>query len=112
MIEREMTENTNEFPFAVEVGFFHLFDEHISNLSNNLIPLGFRRSEAFTDPYDGKVVDFFLERERITCIVSAEDIQILSYIQGNFSEKVFALASQSKFDISEYMQNLCNNLEA
>ncbi len=106
-----ITENPKKFPFAIDIGFFYLFDEHISNLSNYLIPLGFTRSETYTDPYDGKVVDFFFKQERITCIVSEEDIQILSYVRGSFSEKVFALTSQSKFDISEYMQNLCKNLE-
>ena len=93
----------------VEKSYF--FKQCFSMLSEFLNPLGFTRSKTYTDPYNGNVVDFFLKRERITCIVSSDEIQVLSYIQGSFSEKVFNPTSQSTFDISEHMQKLCKNLE-
>ena len=48
--------------------------------------LAFLKSDEYEDPLGGNVIDYFRDNERITCIVSSQRIQILSYIQGNFKE--------------------------
>ncbi len=99
----------NEYP--IDFPSSHSSGEYFAVLSSKLIPLGFTNSEMYIDSYHGHVVDYFYKNERITCIVSAEDVQILTYLRGEFGEKVFARTKQGKEDVSEYMSRLCKNLE-
>ena len=85
--------------------------EFFAVLSSKLIPLGFTNSEMYSDSYHGRVMDYFYKKERITCIVSSEDVQVLTYLRGDFDDKVFARTKQGKEDIAEYMNGLCKNLE-
>ena len=99
----------NEYP--IDLPSSHSSGEYFAVISSNLIPLGFTSSEMYSDSYHGRVIDYFYKNERITCIVSAEDVQILTYLRGEFDEKVFARTKQGKEDITEYMNGLCKNLE-
>ncbi len=102
---------STEFEFPIDIPSLHPSSEFFVVLSGKLLPLGFTNSEMYIDSYQGDVVDYFHNSERITCIVSAEDIQILTYLRGEFDEEVFPRSKQGKEEISEYLNELCKKLE-
>ena len=84
-------------------------DDYYSILSSILLPRGFERTEMYIDQFNGHVVDFFSDEERITCIVSAEEIQILSFLKGEFGERMFERTKQTKTELDVYVIDLFDN---
>ena len=103
--------NSLEDEYPIDIPSSYSPGEFFAVLSSKLIPLGFTDSEIYSDSYHGRVIDYFYEKERITCIVSSEHVQILTYLRGEFDEKVFARTKQGKEEISEYIDGLCKKLE-
>ena len=81
-------------------------DDYYSIASSVLFPKGFERTEMYVDQFNGRVVDYFLNNERVTCIVSAEEIQILSFLNGDFAEHVFERTRQAKDQLEVYINSL------
>lgn len=102
---------STEFEFSIDIPSLHPSAEFFLVLSGKLLPLGFANSDMYIDSYQGHIVDYFRKNERITCIVSAEDIQILTYLRGEFNEEIFSRTKQGKDEISEYLNGLCKKLE-
>ena len=75
-------------------------------ISNTLEQHSFWRSDEYEDKLGARVVEYFRDDERITCIVSTRYIQILSYIQGEFGEWVKERASAYRTDIIGHIENL------
>ena len=75
-------------------------------ISNTLEQHLFWRSDEYEDKLGARVVEYFRDDERITCIVSTRYIQILSYVQGEFGEWVKDRASTCKTDVIEHIENL------
>jgi len=75
-------------------------------LSGILLPKHFERTEMYLDRFSGCIVDFFLSEERITCIVSAEEIQVLSYLNRELKEQIFERTKQAKIEIEVYVNGL------
>ena len=81
-------------------------DDYYSIVSSRLFPKGFEKTDLYVDQLNGHVVDYFLNEERITCIVSAEEIQILSFLNEEFGEQVFERTKQAKVKLEEYITRL------
>ena len=65
------------------------FQMIVHPLSKQLNLLGFSECMEYEDVLGGFVVDFYRDSERITCIVSSESIQILSYINDSIASQEF-----------------------
>lgn len=81
-------------------------EDYYSILSSILLPKHFERTDMYLDRFNGCVVDFFLSDERITCIVSAEEIQVLSFLNRQFKEQIFERTKQAKAEIEVYVISL------
>ena len=81
-------------------------EDYYSILSGILLPKQFERTDMYLDRFNGCVVDFFLSEERITCIVSAEEIQVLSFLNREFKEQIFERTKQAKVEIEAYVISL------
>lgn len=80
--------------------------DYFAILLDNLIPLSFLSSEEYEDVFGGRVVDYFRGVERISCIVSMEHVQILSFVNNVFGEKIFERVITSKPAIVKYLEDL------
>ena len=80
--------------------------EYFEILSDILKPFSFSISDLYEDPYGGKVADYFKGKERISCIVSIQHVQILSFLDDVFKEKVFERSGEVKLEISKYVESL------
>ena len=80
--------------------------DYFAILSDRLNPLSFTSSEEYEDVFGGRIVDYFRDKERITCIVSMDHVQILSYINGAISDRLFKRTDNSKLIIIEYFEEL------
>ena len=81
-------------------------EEYFELIFDTLKQLSFSKSDEYEDSLGGIVIDYFKDNERITCIVSSQRIQILSYIQGIFKEWISERIEINKRDIENYMENL------
>ena len=81
--------------------------EYFSIIYKKLRPLGFTDSEMYTDSFLGFVVDFNLfhssSGERVTCIISDNDIQILTYIKETFDEKIIVRDKNAKQNMTDFI---------
>ena len=75
-------------------------------LSDYLIPRKFTESGEYFDQLGGRVIDYFLDKSRITCIVSHDQVQILSYLEEKIRDKVIYLSDNTENNISEYLDCL------
>ena len=80
--------------------------EYFAILSDFLTPLSFAKSDEYEDRLGGRVTDYFMGKERITCIVSVPHVQMLSYLSGTFEEKLFDRAGSAKPAIVAYLEDL------
>ena len=80
--------------------------EYFAILSGHLKPLSFSMSEEYRDPLGARVVDCFRGGERISCIVSAERLQVLSFLKNKFHDQVFEKSEKSKLRLVEYLHSL------
>ena len=80
--------------------------DYFAILSDHLNPLSFMSSDEYEDVFGGRVVDYFKDKERITCIVSKDQVQILSYINGVISDRLFKRTDKTKLIIIEYVEEL------
>lgn len=85
--------------------------EYYAILSDFLVPLSFSMSDEYEDVFGGKVIDYFRENERVSCIVSIQHVQVLSFLGGNFKEKIFERSGTTKRTVFEYMEKLLSNEE-
>lgn len=86
-------------------------DDYFVALSDLLSPLAFSSSDEYEDSYGDHIVDWFREEERISCIVSSQVIQVLSYIDETIQEQVFERTILAKRDLIEYLKELLTGLE-
>ena len=84
-------------------------EEYYSVLSSVLTPKGFERTEVYIDQFEGQVVDYFFNEERMTCIVSIEDVQILSFLRGRFGERLLKRTKGSVAELRVYVADLVDN---
>ena len=84
-------------------------EEYYSILSSVLAPKGFERTEVYIDQFEGQVVDYFFNEERMTCIVSIEDVQILSFLRGRFGERSLKRTKESVAELRVYVADLVDN---
>ena len=80
--------------------------QYFSVLSDLLIPLSFSPSEEYVDVFGGRVVDYFRGVERVSCIISMKDVQVLSFINDSFGDKTFEHADSAKLDILRYLEEI------
>ncbi len=85
---------------------FQLPESYFSILSGILLPRGFEATEVYLDKFSGFVVDYFSNEERVTCIVSAAEVQILAFLRGEFKERIFERTRQSKVKLEEFVIGL------
>ncbi len=52
------------------------------------------------------MIDCHRGNERISCVVSGERVQLLSYLNDRFDEKVFELIEKEKPSLFEYLDSL------
>ena len=86
--------------------------EYFTILADCLKPKSFSTSDEYEDPLGGKVTDYFRGDERITCIVSVPHVQVLSFLQGSFQERVFDRKAANKPTLVEYLEGLVSDEEA
>lgn len=80
--------------------------EHFAILSGILTPSSFSMSGMYEDLYGGKVIDYLKGDERVSCIVSMNHVQILSFLGDVFKEKIFQHSGEVKLEVAEYMEFL------
>ena len=80
--------------------------EYFAILADYLEPLSFSMSEEYEDVLGGRVTDYFRGDERITCVVSMSDVQVLSFLQGAFKDDVFDRSESIKTALVEYLEGL------
>ena len=78
-------------------------------LSNRLFPLGFSASNEYSDIFGARVIDYFRDNNRITCIVSSDQVQILSFLGDIFDEKALVQSNQTEAKLIQYIQTLLHN---
>ncbi len=85
--------------------------EYRAILSEILTPLSFSMADSYEDAFGGKVLDCFRSAERITCIISSQCIQVLSFLDGTFNDKTFKRSGETKVDIFKYVEGLFSGTE-
>ena len=95
-----------------EVWFKAAALEYFTIFSNCLRPRSFSTSDEYDDPLGGRVTDYFRDDERLTCIVSASHVQVLSFLRGTFQEKIFDRKATIKLSLVEYLEGLLGDEEA
>ena len=83
--------------------------EYFSMFSTHLVPLGFSASNGYSDIFGARVIDYFKDNNRITCIVSSEQVQILSFLGDVFDEKALVQSNQTEAKLIQYIQTLLHN---
>ena len=83
--------------------------EFFSMLSTHLFPLGFSASNEYSDIFGARVIDFFKDSNRITCIVSSEQVQIISFLGDIFDEKSLVQSNQTESKLIQYIQTLLHH---
>ncbi len=89
-----------------EISLYITSQEYFVILLDILKPFSFSISDLYEDPYGGKVADYFKGKERVSCIVSIQHVQILSFLDDVFKEKVFERSGEVKLEISKYVESL------
>ena len=102
------TEFQNLSQTGNEISLKRASHEYFAILSSNLAPFGFSESNEYQDSFGGRVIDYYSNDERVTCIVSTLQVQILSFLKGVFNEKVFDRSGSEKLNIIEYIEILLN----
>ena len=80
--------------------------EYFAIISEHVKPFAFSVSEEYEDLLGGRVIDHYRENERISCIVSRERIQVLSYLGDAFFERVFDRCEEAKLFMLGYLESL------
>ena len=80
--------------------------EYFAILSDFLVPLSFSMSDEYEDVYGGKVMDFYRGTDRVSCIISIQNIHILSFINESFEDELFERSGVVKKRVVQYVENL------
>ena len=80
--------------------------EYRAILEEILEPCGFSGSESYEDRFGGSVLDFFREADRVSCIISDSNIQLLSYIDNTFNGIVIERGAIAKLEAIEFVEQL------
>lgn len=77
-----------------------------SNLKESLSRYGFKEHIEYVDALGGLVLDAYRGNERITCIVSPESLQVLSYVNESITSTEFTRNRDDSLKAMEYLRTL------
>ena len=85
--------------------------EYFSVIADALLQRGFERTTPYRDVFGSWIADYFRVEERITCAVSPDRIQLLSYLNESIEDKRFDREPASKHRLIGYLEDLLGGRE-
>ena len=75
-------------------------------IREKVTPNGFSEHIEYVDVLGGHVIDSYRGNDRITCIVSRDLVQVLSYIDDCIESKEFTIRDGTVLETMEYISKL------